>query len=348
MEPSSQEALGRATGVVVPAYFSAAPTDDLVRRLLWMTLGDSHHYLPPEQVWVVVDGDARTARLAAEVQEALRERVGRTFHLLPLAENGGKFRAVREGVRGLLGRHPEVRYVAIRDGDGDHALSDLPALLRAAEECAAARGDSNVLVAGSRASRHHPMGWVRGELETLLDRVTIDALAYHLARQGRALDLTRLPAPNGVPDLSSGYKVYGRHAAERLFVEATPHLASLSERDYWRYGPETVPVVEAALAGATLAETARVTFNGQPTSSFGDFHVVALYGALLGWVFTRLEIPLPVAAQLYDNAACRMLLGTAGPGAETLDAVRAHALERAAAHCGGGAIPPPCPRATFI
>jgi hypothetical protein len=348
MDWTSQEALGRATGVVVPAYFSAAPTDDLVRRLLWMTLGDSHHYLPPEQVWVVVDGDRRTARLAAEVQEALREHLGRTFHLLPLAENGGKFRALCEGVRGLLARHPEVRYVAVRDGDGDHALSDLPALVRAAEEVAAARGDTNVLVVGSRASRHHPMGWVRGELETLLDRVTVDALAYHLARQGRALDLTRLLGANGAPDLSSGYKVYGREAAEVVFGAAPPRLCSLSETDYWRYGPETVPVVEAALAGATLAEAARVTFNGQPTSSFGDFHVVAMYGALLAWVFTRLDLPLPVAAQLYDNAACRMLLATAGPGAETLDAVRRHTLERAATHCGGAEIPPPCPRATFL
>ncbi|NLD72364.1 MAG: hypothetical protein GX649_06565 [Chloroflexi bacterium] len=348
MDWSAQEALGRATGVVVPAYFSAAPPDDLVRRLLWMTLGDCHHYLPLEQVWVVVDGDERTARLAGEVQEALRGRLGASFHLVPLAENGGKFRAVREGARGLLAAHPDLRYIAVRDGDGDHAISDLPALLRAAEEIAAGRDDTNVLIAGARASRHHPMGWVRGELEAILDRVTIDALAYHLARRGRALDLAYVAGANGAPDLSSGYKVYGRQAAEYLFGEAPPQYASLSKRDYWRYGPETVPVVEAVLAGATLGEAARLTFNGQPTSSFGDFAVVALYGELLAWVWTRLGIPPDVAACLYDNAACRALLGTTAPGAETLDTVRRHALERTAAHCGGAPLPPPRPRPSFL
>ena len=56
------------------------------------------------------------------------------------------------------------------------------------------------------------MGWARGELETLLDRVTLDALAYRLAREGRALNLAHC-CGDGVPDLSTGYKVYGRDVA---------------------------------------------------------------------------------------------------------------------------------------
>lgn len=342
MDWTSQEALGRATGVVVPAYFSAAPTDDLVRRLLWMTLGDSHHYLPPEQVWVVVDGDRRTARLAAEVQEALREHLGRTFHLLPLAENGGKFRALCEGVRGLLARHPEVRYVAVRDGDGDHALSDLPHLVRAAAQLAGAYGHTNLIVAGARANRHRPMGWARGELETLLDRVTLDALAYRLAREGRALNLAHCTGM-GVPDLSTGYKVYGRDVARYLFGDAEPNLAGLSSDDYWHYGPETVTFVEAVLAGAEFAEVRRLTWDGQPTSSFADFRHVHLYGELLAWVFARLEIPPAVAARLFDNAARPLLLPTTAAGAETLATLRAEVLGR-----GDGVVPPPPPALSFV
>ncbi|HUS81026.1 MAG TPA: hypothetical protein VM283_07140 [Armatimonadota bacterium] len=334
MEWRAQEELGHLTGVVVPAFFSAKPSDELVQRLLRMTLIDSHHYLPPEQVWVVVDGDERTARIASEVQQELRARAGVTFHLHTLEHNRGKFLAVREGMRALLRAHPDVQYLAVRDGDGDHAVTDLPTLVRAAAELAVVHGDTSVLIAGARSSRHHPMGWLRGELESLLDGVTLDALAYRLAREGCVLDLTRAAAPGNLPDISSGYKVYGRQAAERIFGDHPPHLASLSERDYWRYGPETVPFVEAILGGTAFGQTSRVTSDGQPTSSFSDFSMVHLYGELLAWVFTRLEIPLAAAALLFDNRACRVLLRTAAEGAETLEAVRRRALERTAAYLG--------------
>ena len=106
-------ALGRLTGMVVPAYFSAAPSDDLVRRLLWMTLGDCRHYLPLRHVWVVVDGDPRTLRLVDEVRRRLGEGDD-TFHLMALPENEGKFAAMRHGMRGLLSACPDVRYAVVR------------------------------------------------------------------------------------------------------------------------------------------------------------------------------------------------------------------------------------------
>ncbi|MHB1293761.1 MAG: glycosyltransferase family protein [Anaerolineae bacterium] len=345
---TDQAALGRTSAVVIPAFFSARPSDGMVRDLLWMTLADCAHYLPFENVYVVVDGDARTARLAAEVARDLSGRGAGAPNVLILPENHGKLWAIREGVHAILRERPQVALLVMRDGDGDHAAADMPALLRAAQRATDYAGPE-VLVIGARSSRHRPMGWARGELEWLLDRVTLDALAFHLARAGRALDLSQCLARDGVPDLSSGYKVYSRALAERLFVDQSPQYATLAESDYWHYGPETVAVVEALLAGALLAEVPRPTWNGQPTSSFGDMAHTALYGELLAWVYCRLDIPLAAAARLFDNAAPSLLLQTTAEGHESLAAVRQRALERLRAfRHSDEPIPPAAPAPAVI
>jgi len=345
---TDQAALARVTGVVIPAYFSATPSDELVSRLLWMTLGDTHHYVSLENVWVVVDGDPRTASLLEPLRQLLLAEQGTTFHSLPLPANRGKLAALQEGVSALLAASPSVQYIVLRDGDGDHMASDIPALVRAADYLARAYDHTDLIMIGARRSRQRPMGWVRGELEGLLDQVTLDALAYALAREGRALNL-RHCAEGAVPDLSSGYKVYGRRAAQHLFADHQPQMASLSPTDYWHYGPETVTVVEGILAGTILAEIRRYTWDGQPTTSFGEFRQVALYGELLAWVYVRLGIPLDVAALFYDNYTPSMPLRTTTQGRELLDAVRAYALDKAQAYRGeSGTIPPPMPVVPFV
>ena len=340
--------IAQSTGLVIPAYFSAKPSDDMVRHLLWMTLTDCPACLRWDHVWVVVDGDERTAGLAEALGEELKRRDGSTFHLLALPRNGGKLWAIRQGMAALLASATELAYLAVRDGDGDHIVDDLPALVRTAASLAAAYGHEKIIVAGSRRSRIHPMGWMRGELEALLDRVTVDALAYHLAGEGRAMNLSHLRS-DGAPDLSSGFKVYGREIAQHLFVDAEPALACLSPEDYWHYGPETVKAVEAALCGAVIAETPRLTWDGQPTTSFGEFRYVALYGELLAWLYVRLNIPMQVAAQFYDNHLPAMSLRTTTEGREMLGAVREHALRRVAAHRGDSCpIPPEGPVLAFL
>jgi hypothetical protein len=326
--------LAAMTGMVVPAYFSAKPSDEMVQHLLWMTLGDCAHYVPWEHIWVVVDGDARTARLLEPMRQRLLTEHGTTFAMLPLPANQGKLGAIQAGVRALLQARPAVQYVAIRDGDGDHAAADIPALVRAARALTEVYGHGRVIVLGARHSRHHPMGWVRGELETLLDQLTLDVLAYALARQGSVLNLRHCLGAGGTPDLSSGYKVYGRAAAQALFVDLVPQLATLAAYDYWHYGPETVPVVEGLLQGMPLGQVERLTWDGQPTSSFGDFQHVPLYGELLAWVYARLEIPLNVAAQLYDNRTPALALRTTTQGLETLATLRDYALGKVRAHRG--------------
>jgi hypothetical protein len=328
---TDQGSLGRATGMVVPAYFSAGPQDDLVRHLLWMTLCDCAAYVPLANVWVVVDGDARTARIAAGVQQDLRHEHDDSLNLIYLPENQGKFGALRAGVTALLAARPGVQWIVVRDGDGDHVAPVIPQLVRTAEFLARERGDTRVLIVGARSSRHRPMGFWRGELEALLDGLTLDALAFALARQGRPLD-QRFLRWEGVPDLSSGYKAYGRLLAEQLFGRCEPRYLTLSPSDYWHYGPETVTVVEAVEAGAALAEVMRPAWDGQPTSSFGEFKLLALYGELLAWVWARLAVPLAVAAVHFDSRARGTLLRTIDGGSALVASLRMHALQKVRDH----------------
>ena len=108
-------------------------------------------------------------------------------------------------------------------------------------------------------------------------------------------------------------------------------------------------IIEGLLQGAIIAEVPRFTWDGQPTTSFGEYRYVSLYGELLAWVYARLEIPLGVAAQLYDNYAANMTLKATSEGGETLVALRHYALEKVRAYRGeGGDIPPPGPMVPFL
>jgi len=341
----SQAHLGRSVGMVIPAYFSDKPEDALVLDLLRMTLGDCPSYVSLDHVCVVVDGDERTARIAAQVRDELLSAGCGSFRLLPLAENHGKLWATRVGIRALMDVHAELEWVVIRDGDGDHVVSDMPRLVQAGMVLRAEYGHANLLVIGSRQSRSRPMGWWRGELEHLLDGVTLDALAYALAGQGRALNL-RHCIDLSAPDLSSGYKVYGRELAQELFLRNEPHYGLLAPNAYWHYGPETTMVVDGILGGAVLAEVTRLAWDGQPASSFGEFRLLSLYGELMAWVLERLEIPLRVGLQWIDNRAPSLALHTDGRGQEFIAQLREHVVDLVEAH-RGQAEPAPAPASSL-
>ena len=341
--------LAPRTGMIIPAYFSKKPDDDTVRQLLWMTLADTPHLYPPEQTLMVVDGDPRTARLARESQARMRDRAGSTFGLLELPENRGKFGAIAAGITRLLAAQPELDYFVIRDGDGDHAVSEVPGLVRMAEDLAETLGHTRVIAVGARRSRIHPMGWVRGELEWLLDAVTLDAIRYQLAREARFPNLGHSLTPGQIPDISSGFKVYGREIAKTLFSQSEPNLATLSASDYWHFGPETVTYVEASLRGAVMAEKLRLTWDGQPATSFGEFEQLRLYGELMAWVWARLETPLSVAARMVDNWIPAMALRTTVEGQDLVYKVREYALERVCAYRGNiETVPEPALGPAFI
>lgn len=327
----SQEDLRHEVAVIVPVYFSPRVDDETVARLLYLTVADLPQVVPPEQVWLVVDGDPRSARLLHQVLDRLPEGTG-DMRLIDNEHNRGKLAVIRQGICEALCAVSQVRYLAIIDGDADHLPAALPGLVRAADSIAVAYGHEKVITIGARSSRIRPMGWVRGELETLLDQLTADALTYALARQERALDLSQCLSGH-VPDLSSGYKVYLREMAELVFENSKPDTGTLSDSDYWHYGPETVTIVEALLAGGVMGEMLRPTWDGQPVTSFGEFSPVRMYGELLTWVWNRLNVPLEVAAAHLANRR-QIALGTAREGAELLEQLRSHALGRLAAQTG--------------
>ena len=96
---------------LVPAYRCAGLVGVVVRGLLG--------HVP--EVLVVDDGsDDATAR----------EALSAGARVLTRGENGGKGRAIRDGLADLLGR--DVTHVAFVDADGQHDPDDLPAMLSAA------------------------------------------------------------------------------------------------------------------------------------------------------------------------------------------------------------------------
>ncbi|MGI6367032.1 MAG: hypothetical protein ACOX2L_01515 [Anaerolineae bacterium] len=340
MQPwRTQSDLARELAVIVPIYFGTTADEGLMERLLRMTIVDLPAFVRPEQVWLMVDGDGHSGPVARRVLAGLSPSA-QGMHLVDNRENQGKLGVLRQGFSAALEAHPQVNWLAALDGDGDHLAAALPTLVRSAAAMAASCGHGRVVMIGARASRERPMGWVRGQMETLLDGLTIDALTYALARQGRALDLA-FCRPGVVPDISSGYKVYGRELAALLFADPDPDTGSLSPWDYWHYAPETVPAVEATLLGGVIGEMPRPTWDGQPVSSFGAFGLERMYGELLAWVWTRLQIPLTVAVQHWENHRRSYELDTSQEGAELLAKTRSRALGRLAEALGEDP-PGPC------
>jgi hypothetical protein len=67
-----------------------------------------------------------------------------------------------------------------RDADGDHALNDLLNLMRLALSLRTSEGIDALIIVGRRNHPHQALGWMRGEFESLLNRVLVEAV--HFAR----------------------------------------------------------------------------------------------------------------------------------------------------------------------
>jgi hypothetical protein len=165
---------------------------------------------------------------------------------------------------------------------------------------------------GRRSSKHRPMGFLRGELEELADRVLLDALAFRAAKSGEPLRMEYATTHEEYPDFHSGFKLYSRGVVEPVFL-GEPELCALEPAAYYRHGCEAVAVVEALLAGARLALVARSTFNEQPVSAFGQYNRERLVADKIIWPCKRLGVPAPFVEQWLRNHLPRLLLNTLVP-----------------------------------
>ena len=302
------DAMRRHTGVVIPVYFPANADPGLGQALLADNVRAYVQQVDdPARICLSVDG----AEHGMEIAEALATECGVMAVCTP--ENMGKMNGLRHGVRALWEREKreELRYVAAVDSDGDHFANELLNLVRAAVHVQEREG-GEVLALGRRSSKHRPMGFLRGELEELADRVLLDALAFRATKSGEPLRMEYATTHEEYPDFHSGFKLYSRCVVEPVFL-GEPELCALEPAAYYRHGCEAVAVVEALLAGARLALVARSTFNEQPVSAFGQYNRERLVADKIIWPCKRLGVPAPFVEQWLRNHLPRLLLNTLVP-----------------------------------
>ena len=207
----------------------------------------------------------------------------------------------------------ELCYFAAIDADGDHFANELPNFVRAAEYARSHPGVDEVLVLGRRISRHRPMGFLRGELEELADRVLLDALHYRAARRGQPLRLECATTLEEFPDFHSGFKLFSRDTVSAVFL-AKPDLLGVARHrllppwgrsgDQHRSPRKTAP---------SLVLVNRSTFNEQPISTFGLLDRARLVADKIIWPCKRLEVPGLFVDQFLRNHMPRLQLTTLAP-----------------------------------
>lgn len=334
---TATRAMRRRTGVVIPVYFPDGSRP-----------GDAAHYLE-DTVCGLLDqlDDAADLCLSVdgpehgkEVVEKLADTYGVTTVIGDC--NRGKLQGVRNGMQELLD-NDQLDFLAILDADGDHFPNELLNFVRAAQYTQASSDDQGVLVLGRRISLHHPMGFPRGELEILADRIQLEALRYHAAITGQPLRLQFALHLDDPPDFHSGYKLFSRTTAETLFL-ADPNPAGVDDDCYYRHAVEAVLTTEALLSGAALTCINRTTLNEQPTTTFGLLHRQQLVADKMIWTLKRLQVPPPFIAQWLHDHLPRQLLETLGEGHEELLEIRRLVCEA----CGVGTPDAPYPRPLFL
>ncbi len=317
----------RHTGVVIPVYFPAGGDRAQGVQLLRDT---AHSYAAQVEnaanVCLSVDGSAHGVEAAEEIAAECGVRV------VCSATNKGKLNGVRHGIAALW-ENEDLHYFAEVDSDGDHFANELVNLVRAALYVRQRHG-GEVLVLGRRTSRHRPMGFLRGELEELADRVLLDALHYHSFKNETPLRLEYATAIEEYPDFHSGFKLFSRAAAQAALMQK-PQLCGVDEDAYYRHGCEAAMTVESLVAGARLVLVNRSTFNEQPVTTFGLLNRERLVADKIIWPCRRLGVPAIFVEQWLANHLPRLLLNTLVPqGKDELLQIRRLVLQAFAIDAG--------------
>ncbi len=302
--------LRHETGVVIPVYFpeglDVTQGETLLRDTVFLYC---EQMSDPATICLSVDGE----QCGADIAERIASEFETSFCVSKI--NKGKLQGAAQGVRLLL-EPRSLKYIAVVDQDGDHFANELLNFLRAAEHITTHLSTDHILILGRRVSRHRPMGFLRGELEELCDRVLLDALMYNAVVKQRPFALEYVTIHDEFPDFHSGYKVFSSSTAEAVFLKP-PQKMNLPDNCYYRHACEAVMVVEALESGAYLGEVNRSTFNEQPISTFGMLNRLQLGADMMIWPCKRLEIPLPFVKQWLANHISRLLLNTIAPKGKT-------------------------------
>lgn len=302
--------LETATGIVIPTYFAADTDPALAYSLLSTTVQlFAREVTDPQAICLSVDGSPLAGAVATQVGTAFGVQV------VQGTQNRGKLSAVRNGMRHLL-QDARWQLLAAVDQDGDHFANELLDLVRAADHVATAAATDQVLVLGSRISRHRPLGFLRGEQEDLANRVLLDALHYWSAINDRPLAWQYANGIEDLPDFHSGYKLFSRATAQAVFL-GEPQLAGCPEAAYYRHSVEAVMTVEALLSGATFAAVNRRTYDEQPISVFANLNRSQLAADMIIWPCKRLGVPGHFVEQWLTNHLHRSLLTTLVPQGQT-------------------------------
>ena len=302
----AHQALRNTTGVVIPVYFPEGADPEFARRMLADTVFAFQQEVDdPRAICLSVDGHGAAERVARGIAEDSDARV------IASQVNRGKLATVRDGMHLLL-ENASLKYLAIVDQDGDHFANELRSFVRAARHVERTAKTDRVMVLGRRISRHRPMGFLRGELEELADRMLLDALYYDAAITGQPLRMEYATTLEEFPDFHSGYKLFTRATTEAIFL-AEHEAAGLSEDARSRHAVEAILSVEAIKSGAFIAIVNRSTFDEQPVSAFALLDRRRMMADKIIWPCKRLGAPGHFVEQWLRNHLPRLQLGTLVP-----------------------------------
>ena len=302
---NAKEVLEKKVGVIIPVYFPVDGDDSGATELLRDTVYSYVDLLDnPSHVCLSVDG----AEHGLDIARGISKECG--AGLVYSKKNIGKLGGVRKGVQSLWNDEQLTYFVEV-DSDGDHFANELLNLVRAAIQVQDKFQD-DVLVIGTRSSKHRPMGFLRGELEELADRILLDALYYHSALSGNVLSLEYVTPIEEYPDFHSGFKLFSRGSARAAFME-DPKLYGVDEDAYFRHGCEAVMTVEPLLSFARLVLVNRSTFNEQPVTTFGLLNRERMIADKIIWPCKRMQVPGKFVDQWLTNHCARLMLNTLVP-----------------------------------
>ncbi len=293
------------TALVMPQWFPPEAAIADVTTTMRTNLTDVDVYVEPDRVCLVVDACPVAAEAATGLNRERESSGLRPYVVVTNEQNLGQGGSLVRGFEELRRRGGEAEWFVTRDADGDHFLNDLPHLARMAHQLEALAEDGCFMVIGRRTNVRRPMTWLRGQLEQLINRVTLSALSYRLARRGEVIDRRFFHPDGDWPDTQSGYKLYARDLVDRVIEE----YGRLGEppwgADTFRYLGQVLPFWVCIDAGGVAGEVIRASLVDQTVSSFGPETFRRQYRAKLHYVLKRSEVTGSVARGILAGAMLR-------------------------------------------